>query len=406
MPLDLIDIDRWKLARLTPGEFPRLLAQVPLAVLVRTTPEAGLAPSSRRALLQLVHEGLPFVAVDVVNSVGLAEDAKLLSGDARFPQLYACGEFVGGSLVIGESCRSGELHRLLGQNRIQSTDPPELNRSGPESRSFGSAVWAISASPDGSGFASAHADGSVRVWSPQLREPIRGWQANDGWVNCICHSPAGDRVATGSTDAVTRVWDVSTGAELCALRIQRWVNAVEFIDDDTLLSGSADGILRLWSVGRSEEIAATDPGVGAIMSLARVGTQVIIGGATGTTALLRLPALSVECRFPSASRGSVTSVSYSNSLGPLAGFLSGVIVRLSQDSDAAPIGRDAGWAIAANNETIAFATTSRILCVVRRGKKQQVRLPSIATSLLLASEYRVIIGYITGALAIQPLTWE
>jgi WD40 repeat protein len=71
-------------------------------------------------------------------------------------------------------------------------------------------------------------------------------------VLTLAESPAGDRLATGSTDGAVRLWDVADGSLLAVLRGHTArVRSVAFAPDGTwLLSVSEDGTARVW--GRSE----------------------------------------------------------------------------------------------------------------------------------------------------------
>ncbi|KAG1665418.1 hypothetical protein FOA52_005760 [Chlamydomonas sp. UWO 241] len=143
---------------------------------------------------------------------------------------------------------------------------------------------------DGSLVASASADASAKIWSPQRSEcvsTLRGhaqgicdvawnsagtylctasddhtlklWDAETGkavktltghtsYVFCCSFHPQGHLLASGSFDETMRVWDVRTGK--CLREVPAHsdpVTAVDFNHDGTLLlSSSLDGLLRIW----------------------------------------------------------------------------------------------------------------------------------------------------------------
>ena len=63
----------------------------------------------------LQHLGASFSSRDVLEDVEVREAVKAFSDWPTLPQLYVRGEFIGGSDIITQMFKSGELHTLLTQ---------------------------------------------------------------------------------------------------------------------------------------------------------------------------------------------------------------------------------------------------------------------------------------------------
>ena len=74
-------------------------------------PQCGF---SSRAVTILEHLGVPFETVDVLQDPGIRQGIKEYSVWPTIPQLYVKGEFVGGSDIMMEMFKSGELQQLVG----------------------------------------------------------------------------------------------------------------------------------------------------------------------------------------------------------------------------------------------------------------------------------------------------
>jgi WD40 repeat protein len=78
-------------------------------------------------------------------------------------------------------------------------------------------------------------------------------------VNSVCFSPDGKKVATGSSDGFTRVFDVNSGKEIMkTIGLGVHVSSVCFSPDcKWVATGSWDGFARVFDVASSEEIMRT-----------------------------------------------------------------------------------------------------------------------------------------------------
>jgi monothiol glutaredoxin len=74
-------------------------------------PQCGF---SSRAITILEHIGVHFETVDVLQDQEIRAGIKEYSDWPTIPQLYVKGEFVGGSDIMMEMFKSGELQQLIG----------------------------------------------------------------------------------------------------------------------------------------------------------------------------------------------------------------------------------------------------------------------------------------------------
>ena len=95
--------------------------------------------------------------------------------------------------------------------------PAETNACMLVVREHHESVFSVSFSPDGSWFASASKDDSIKIHDGISGELKLSIQANVGMVRCLSISLSGRRFVAAGLTGIARVWDVSSGVEVCSL---------------------------------------------------------------------------------------------------------------------------------------------------------------------------------------------
>jgi monothiol glutaredoxin len=98
----------------------QLIAENPVLLLMKGTPEAPGCGNSMRAVAALEPYGVEYAALDVLPALEPLREATGEIADWRtFPQLYVNGQLVGGADIVEEMNESGELAELLGAEQPQ-----------------------------------------------------------------------------------------------------------------------------------------------------------------------------------------------------------------------------------------------------------------------------------------------
>lgn len=105
-----------------------LIAEHPVLLFMKGTPEAPRCGFSMRVVQVLEATGAEYGAIDVLPALQpLREVTTELHDWPTFPQLYVKGELVGGCDIVEEMFDSGELAELLGVEQPEG-DVPEAER--------------------------------------------------------------------------------------------------------------------------------------------------------------------------------------------------------------------------------------------------------------------------------------
>jgi monothiol glutaredoxin len=73
-------------------------------------PQCGFSNTATQILSSF---GIDFYTVDVLSDQNIREGVKVYSNWPTIPQLYVCGEFIGGSDIMIEMYQSGELGEMI-----------------------------------------------------------------------------------------------------------------------------------------------------------------------------------------------------------------------------------------------------------------------------------------------------
>ena len=169
------------------------------------------------------------------------------------------------------------------------------------------AVTALIGLPDGR-FASGSADAIIRLWDPasgSVSAVLRGHRDD---VFALVLLPDG-RLASGSGDRTIRLWDPATGAcERIFEGDQGWVRALAVLGDGRLASGSSDNTIRLWDPASGACERVFEGHQGSVLALAVLGDGRLASGSLDTTIRLWDPATGACERVFEGHQGSVRAL--------------------------------------------------------------------------------------------------
>jgi monothiol glutaredoxin len=89
------------------------LSASPVVLFMKGTPDFPQCGFSAAAVRALSAAGAQFAHVNIFADPELREALKQYSNWPTYPQLYVNGELIGGSDIILEMYKSGELHKLV-----------------------------------------------------------------------------------------------------------------------------------------------------------------------------------------------------------------------------------------------------------------------------------------------------
>jgi monothiol glutaredoxin len=94
-------------------QISEVIAQEPVALFMKGTPEMVMCGNSYRALNALHAAGAPVTTVDILPDPRIRQELQALSGWPTIPQVFVKGELIGGADITEELLESGELARKL-----------------------------------------------------------------------------------------------------------------------------------------------------------------------------------------------------------------------------------------------------------------------------------------------------
>ena len=89
------------------------ITEAPVVLFMKGTPVFPQCGFSAAVVQILSHMGVKFKGVDVLSDPSVRQGIKEFAKWPTIPQLYVNGEFVGGSDIMMEMYRSGELQKVL-----------------------------------------------------------------------------------------------------------------------------------------------------------------------------------------------------------------------------------------------------------------------------------------------------
>ena len=97
----------------TEDKIRQQLAENPIILYMKGTPEAPSCGFSAKAAAVLKSTGIDFAYVNVLGSPFIMEKLPAVSSWPTFPQLFINGEIIGGSDIVEEMFKKGELLPML-----------------------------------------------------------------------------------------------------------------------------------------------------------------------------------------------------------------------------------------------------------------------------------------------------
>ncbi|KAI3425901.1 hypothetical protein D9Q98_007874 [Chlorella vulgaris] len=150
-------------------------------------------------------------------------------------------------------------------------------------------VWDVATCPYFSPFyfASCGADRTARLWSTDRTQPLRLFVGHTSDVDVVRWHPNCHYIATGSSDRTVRLWDVRSGS-CCRLFVghKDKISAMAFSPDGaSMATADASGAVIVWDLATSKRLASTKEHRGPVWSLAYSqgeGALLASGGADNT----------------------------------------------------------------------------------------------------------------------------
>jgi WD40 repeat protein len=143
-----------------------------------------------------------------------------------------------------------------------------LNSLGPLSKNTTAAAF----SDDGLQLATAHVDGTIRIWNIEHEHRtddypnrlIRGAIDEKAYTRVVSFGPGARHILASGLEGDAEIWDVATASRLHRLTGHtKSVSVAEFINPSRILTASDDGTARLWNIapGLPYRIAIRDRGL-------------------------------------------------------------------------------------------------------------------------------------------------
>eukprot|EP01137_Pigoraptor_chileana_P027844 Opistho-2@10952 len=180
-------------------------------------------------------------------------------------------------------------------------------------RGHAGAVQCVCYSPTGIIIASGSKDNTVRTWDGTSGTELACFVGHTGAISGLCFSPDGTTIVTGSSDTTVRMWDVPTGTQSKELSGHtRPVYAVCYSPDGTLIaSGAFDASVIVWSASSGlpfRTFDAYDDCVSAVC-FSPSGAHIATGSWDGSLSLISLDSMKVRIMEGHSERVSCVSFS-------------------------------------------------------------------------------------------------
>jgi WD40 repeat protein/tRNA A-37 threonylcarbamoyl transferase component Bud32 len=114
----------------------------------------------------------------------------------------------------------------------------------------------VSFSPDGGQLASGDSDGMIQLWDVSSGRIINSLQGHLARVSKLVFSPDGARLVSWSDDKTVKLWDASPDPELLTDQQSKYYSSMAYSLDGTQMAlGGHDGIVSVWDVSTRQQTA-------------------------------------------------------------------------------------------------------------------------------------------------------
>ncbi len=140
-------------------------------------------------------------------------------------------------------------------------------------------------SPDGQTFASASADGTLRLWDLATGVVLQQFAGHTAAVNDVAISPTGTHLLSASADGTARLWQIESGGTVALLETNGGALSVAFTPDGSLgLVGDAGGAVQLWGLNTYAVVGRFTGHDGPVYDIAMTprGQSFLTAGGDGT----------------------------------------------------------------------------------------------------------------------------
>lgn len=122
-------------------------------------------------------------------------------------------------------------------------------------------VFSVAFSPDGQTVASGNSDNTIKLWDVTSGQELKALKGHSHFVQSVAFSPNGKMLASGSDDRTIKLWDVASGQELRTLKgHSSHVRSVALIVGGTTLESSGGIGIMLWDVATGQDVAFSPDG--------------------------------------------------------------------------------------------------------------------------------------------------
>src|SRR5579883_614068 len=114
-------------------------------------------------------------------------------------------------------------------------------------------TYSVAFTPDGKTLITGGQDNAVKVWDLESRKLVRTLTGHHSWVDSLAVASNGRLLA--STGGTIRLWDLTTGADVCPLPGHKFVvwHVALSADGKSAITGSWDNTLRWWDATTGTE---------------------------------------------------------------------------------------------------------------------------------------------------------